>query len=173
MIKKLAFITTMIIAFTTNTFAQITFTDVMVFANTASEKAHQLTAVQSEKSIGALNEPARILLPLQQASWQGGNVSFTMKVDPVKQNYITVRLWGSDVNTTRLYIICNGKQIGYRHLGDIDMLDIGSEAPFYNERFFYNTSPLPLSITKGKRTVEVKICSQGAIWGYGQTWDKY
>ena len=171
--KRLLIITALAVYTSIRIFAQTVFTDVLTLANNASEKTHQLTAVQSRITPGGLNEQSRLLLPLEPVSWQGGHLSFVMKVDPAKQNYITVRLWGSDVNHNRLYLVCEGKQIGYRHLGDIDMLDIGSDGPFYNERFFYNTSPLPLSITKGKKQVAIKICSQGSTWGYGQTWDKY
>ncbi|WP_128396941.1 hypothetical protein [Botryobacter ruber] len=96
-----------------------------------------------------------------------------MKVDPVEQNYITVRLWGSDVNKSRLLLYCEGMQVGYRHLGDIDLLDIGTDAPFANGRFFYTTLPLPLNLTKGKQQVNLRIQSNGPIWAYGQTFDKY
>jgi len=38
-----------------------------------------------------------------------------------------VRLWGSDSTRNDLILFCEGKQVGYRHLGDIDLLDIGGE----------------------------------------------
>ena len=43
-----------------------------------------------------------------------------------------------------------GKQIGYRHLGDIDLLDIGGGEPAFPGRFIYVTTPLPLAMTRGK-----------------------
>lgn len=147
--------------------------DQVVFGNAPSEHDHQFTGGQSQQITGGLNETARILLPPTQKSWQGGSLSFNIKVDPEKQNYITTRLWGSDVNHNRLYFVCGDKQIGSRHLGDVDMLDVGSDHPYYNERFFYVTLPLPLSLTTGKQQLTFEIRSQGTIWGYGQTWDKY
>ena len=45
---------------------------------------------------GGLGEPARQLLPLEPVSYNGGWVSFRLKVDPQQQNYFTVKLWGSD-----------------------------------------------------------------------------
>lgn len=159
-----------------NSYAQkssTTVTDVIVFGNTVSETAHQFVGQESKEIRGGLNETARILLPSVKANWQGGAMSFNIKVDPEKQNYITTRFWGSDVNHDRLYFVCGDKQIGSRHLGDIDMLDIGSDAPFYNERFFYTTVPLPLSLTKGKQELQFEIRSQGVIWGYGQNWAQY
>ncbi len=148
-------------------------TDVLALGNEASEKAHHFMGGESRQITGGLNETARILLPATPAGWQGGKLSFTIKVDPDKQNYITTRFWGNDVSHNRLYFVCGDKQIGARHLGDIDMLDIGSDAPFYNDRFFYTTLPLPLSLTRGKQELPLEIRSQGMIWSYGQTWAQY
>ena len=147
--------------------------DEMTFGDAASEQLHQLSADQSSTAAAALGEPARCLLPLDSKDWQGGSVSFIMKVDPVKPNYFTIRLWGSDVNTNRLILFCEGTQIGYRHLGDVDLLDEGSEAPFCNGRFFYNTTILATEMTQGKTSVHLEIRSSGNIWGYGTTWEQY
>jgi len=161
---------------TLNSFAQKNDTSVIdeiSFGNAKSETAHQFSGEQSKATTAALNQTARILLPPTTANWQGGSLSFVIKVDPEKQNYITTRFWGSDVSKDRLYFVCGDKQIGVRHLGDIDMLDMGGDAPFYNERFLYTTTPLPLSLTKGKNELKLEIRSQGAIWGYGQNWQQY
>ena len=99
--------------------------DTLSFGSAASEKAHALTAELSEITKGGLEEPARTLLPREPLEWQGGKVAFTMKADPAAANYFTVKLWGSDQTRNRLTLFCEGKQVGYRHLGDIDMLDIG------------------------------------------------
>ena len=98
-----------------------------------------------------------------------------MKVDPDKINYMTVRLWGSDMNENRLKLFCEGKQVGYHHLGDVDLLDFGTDgdSPAFNGRFFYNTSPLPLALTKGKSELHFEVRSIGRIWGYGATFDEY
>ncbi|MBC8054219.1 MAG: hypothetical protein H7Y13_14245 [Sphingobacteriaceae bacterium] len=147
--------------------------DMLILGNSASEKSHQLQPIQSETLKGGLNESARRLLPVEPASWQGGKLVFTMKVDPGKQNYFTAKFWGSDTNPNRLILFCDGKQIGYRHLGDIDILDIGGEEPVYNGRFFYNTTPLPISLTKGKTELRFEIRGNGPIWGYGTTFEQY
>ncbi len=147
--------------------------DTLTFGDAASEKNHKLTAERSDLIHGGLGEPARRLLPAQPESWEGGRVAFTLKVDPAKPNYFTVRLWGSDANENRLVLFCEGKQIGYRHLGDIDMLDIANGSPALPGRFFYNTTPLPLEMTKGKTQLAFEIRSSGRIWGYGQTFEQY
>lgn len=147
--------------------------DRIVFGNAASERAHALEAKNGEVIAGGLGEPARRLLPNAPADWQGGTMAFTLKVDPEKENYATIRLWGSDVTTNNLILFCDGKQIGYRHLGDVEILDIGGGAPGYNGRFFYNTSPLPLALTRGKTELRFEIRCTGPTWGYGDTFERY
>jgi hypothetical protein len=147
--------------------------DTLVFGDQSSENSHAVSAENSEIIKGAFDEPARRLLPFEKGDWQGGRIAFTLKVDSEKQNYVTLRLWGSDATTNRLILYIDGKQIGYRHLGDYDILDNGTEEPFYNERFFYITSPLPESLTKGKSALRVEIRSTGSIWSYGQNFAQY
>ena len=100
-------------------------------------------------------------------------MAFTLKVDPAQPTYFTVKLWGSDVSENRLYLFCEGKQIGYRHLGDVDMLDAGTDQPAYAGRFYYATTPLPLAMTQGKSTLHFEIRSTGRVWGYGTTFEQY
>ncbi|MEA5402760.1 hypothetical protein VB776_07535 [Arcicella sp. DC2W] len=147
--------------------------DNLYFGDSESAKLHQVNGQNIKTIQGGLAQPAIVLLPPTTASWTGGLVTFTLKIDKDNLNYLTAKFWGNDVTQNRLYLVCEGKQIGSRHLGDIDMLDIGNDAPFYNDRFFYTTTPLPLSLTKGKSEIQVEIRSNGPIWGYGQTWDKY
>ena len=149
------------------------FIDKLILGNEISENAHRFSGGESKIIKGGLGETARVLKPKEVPNWQGGSLSFTIKVDPEKQNYITTRFWGSDVSKDRLYFVCGDKQIGSRHLGDVDMLDVGSDFPFYNERFFYTTLPLPLTLTNGKTELTFEIRSQGWIWGYGKNWKEY
>lgn len=46
--------------------------DRLILGNAASEKEHELQAEQSEIVEGACKQPARILLPLETPSWEGG-----------------------------------------------------------------------------------------------------
>ncbi|BCM94179.1 hypothetical protein IAD21_06082 [Abditibacteriota bacterium] len=153
--------------------AQSGIIDSLTFGSAASEAAHELNAPNSDTVVGTLGEPARRLLPLAPARWEGGRMSFTLKVDPVKINYVTVRLSGDDVTENRLMLYVDGKQIGYRHLGDIEQLDYGTPEPAYKGRFFYNTTPIPLSVTQRKTQVQMEIRSLGRIWGYGSDFDQY
>jgi hypothetical protein len=147
--------------------------DRIVFGNAAQEQEHHLVAEHSDVTTGGLGESARRLLPLEPKDWQGGTLSFTMKVDPAKANYFSVRLWGSDRTSDRLILFCEGKQIGYRHLGDVDILDDANGSPGFGGRFFYTATPLPVEMTKGKTEVHLEIHSNGRVWGYGTNWEQY
>jgi hypothetical protein len=150
--------------------------DVIHLGDPGSEKAHDLKGDHQELvSDGALGETARRLLPLDNPNWQGGRIDFTMKVDPDKQNYFTAKFWGGEANANRLVLFVDGKQVGYHHIGDVDLLDFGNdsgEAPCPG-KFFYNTCPLPLQATSGKNEVSLEIRAMGEIWGYGQTFEQY
>ena len=147
--------------------------DMIVFGSPASEQTHGLSTERSETTVGALGEAGRRLLPLAAHGWEGGKASFKMKVDPERQNYFTARFSGDEVNENYLILFCEGKQLGYRHLGDIDVLALPDEAPRYNGRFYYVTTPLPLTMTQGRKEVSLEIRAIGKIWGYGQTFAEY
>ena len=147
--------------------------DRISFGDEASEKEHTLVAGRSEAFRGGLDEPARRLLPPAQESWEGGSVSFMVKCDPEAPNYLTLRLWGSDVSEDRLILFCEGKQVGYRHLGDIDTLDLGSPGPAVPGRFFYRTSPLPPEMTHGHAELHLEVRSTGRIWNYGRNFAEF
>jgi hypothetical protein len=147
--------------------------DMLVFGSADSEQAHSLKTDHSEITKGALDEPARKLLPGGGEPWEGGRASLTMKVDPQKQTYLTARFWGDELDKNLLLLFCEGKQVGYRHLGDIDILALPDEEPRYNGRFYYVTTPLPPAMTKGKSEVHLEIRATGPIWGYGNNFDQY
>src|SRR5882724_9385917 len=149
--------------------------DTIAFGDSASEQSHALTAVRSEPIEGGLNQPSRQLLPLDSPSWDGGKVAFTMKVDPEKPTYFTIKLWGDDRGEERgrLLLFCEGKQVGTRHIGDVDCLDILANEPRFPGRFVYSTTTLPKAMTKGKQSVQVEVRALGRIWGYGDTWETF
>jgi hypothetical protein len=149
------------------------FTDTLVFGDAASEQAHGVVATGSDVVAGGLGALARRLLPQTPATWQGGTVSFRLKVDPAKRNYVTSKFWGGEANPDRLILFCDGKQIGFRPMGDIDTLDIGSEEPMYPGRFYYTTFPLPAALTAGKSDLACEIRATGPIWVYGTSFDQY
>ena len=147
--------------------------DTIVFGNAASETNHAFTGSHSEIIVGGLGQPARIALPQTDPAWEGGRLAFTLQVNPQKQNYATVKLWGSDATQNQLVLFCEGEQIGYRHLGDIDILDIGGGEAAFPGRFIYITTPLPLAMTKGKTELHMEIRSYGPTWGYTGEFEKF
>lgn len=147
--------------------AQTKVVDELQFGNVAEERRHGLTETFSECYSGGLGEPARRLLPAKREDFRGGTLKFRLKVDPQTQNYCTFRFWGSEADQNYCMLFIEGKQIGYRHLGDYDCIHKGNEeAPSLN-RFYYVTTPLPKHLTAGKREVELEVRSYGPIWGYG------
>jgi hypothetical protein len=143
--------------------------DTITFGDTASEQSHGLAQTRSEVIRGGLGEPARQLLPLDPVSFNGGSVSFHLKVEPDQQNYFTVKLWGSDKGEERgrLILYLNGEQVGYRHEGDYDVLNQCDTEAIFPGRFLYQTLPLPTMLTRGKTNVLLKIEGLGRMWPYG------
>jgi len=149
--------------------------DTVKLGDAASERDHNLEAQNSDTVQGGLNEPARRLLPLSPQTFDGGWISFTMKVDPQEQSYVTAKFWGSDKGQAagRLVLYANGLQVGYRREGDYDVLNQCDEEGEAPGRFLYQTLPLPPSLTRGKTTVTLKIAALGPIWYYGTTFAQY
>lgn len=147
--------------------------DELVFGNEESEKKHGLVAERSEIVVGGLGEPCRRLLPGGERTWEGGVLRFKIRVDPKRLNYFTVRLWGDDVSANQLVLFVDGKQVGYRHLGDVEILDLGTDAAAYPGRFHYRTHPMPEKLTVGKEVVNCEIRASGPIWGYGNQFSVY
>jgi hypothetical protein len=149
--------------------------DTLIFGDANSEQSHTMTLQQSDVIHGGLDESAREFLPLSPISFEGGTVSFNMKTDPQQQNYVTVKLWGSDkgADRGRLMLFADGLQVGYRHEGDYDVLNQTDDEAEFPGRFLYQTLPLPPSMTHGKTSISLKIISLGAIWPYGTTFAQY
>ena len=147
--------------------------DTLVFGDAGSEAAHGMSATLSRVEAGGLGESSRRLLPGGPRPWQGGVLKFVVKVDPERQNYFTLRLWGGDVNRNPMTLHVEGKQIGYRHLGDIEVLELGTAAAPYPGRFHYRTCPLPLALTRGKDRIACEIRANGPISAYARSFEDY
>lgn len=147
--------------------------DVLVFGNRGSERKHVLADSLTEAYVGGLKQPARRMLPREEADYRGGWLRFKMKVNPERQNYFTVRCWGDEADESMVMLFIEGKQVGYRHLGDYDLLHFGNGGRPCPGCFYYVTLPLPLKYTKGKECVELELRSYGKTWGYGNTFEQY
>lgn len=149
--------------------------DLITFGDAASESRHGFTTEHSESFTGGLDQPARRLLAGGPFFWEGGFVGWTMKVDPEKQNYLTVKLWGSDrgYQKGRLILFAEGYQVGYRHESDHDLLNQLDDDPLAPGRFLYVTVPLPPNLTQGRTSLDLKIIATGPIWFYGSHFEQY
>lgn len=136
------------------------FLDQIVFGDTASETAHHFQGAFTSAIIGLFGEPARVSNPREPVEGQGGDLTFSMKVDPVLRNYVTVKLSGNEASSVSMIHI-NGEQVGYISNGDYEAINKGWMLP---NRFFYNTILLPLESTAGKDTIEITIKSFNP-WG--------
>ena len=146
--------------------------DTLSIGSDVSEKSHGLLIEKAARVTGGLDQPALQLLPGKSMSWKGGTMAFTLKVDPNEQNYLTVKLWGSDKGKGRLVLFANEFQVGYRSEGDYDALcqtDEEAEAP---GRFIYETVLLPPNLTKSKSHLTLKIRAEGWVWPYGSSFDQ-
>ena len=148
--------------------------DTVYFGNAASESDHGVVAVSSDIVTGGLGQPARRLLPLAPASYQGGTVTFTLKVDPSAPNYVTFKFWGSDrgERAGRLLLYSEGKQIGYRDQGDYDAVNQMEDLPLCPGRFVYTTLPLPPGLTNGKSAISLTLEPIGWIFQYGNSFEQ-
>jgi DUF1680 family protein len=94
---------------------------------------------------------------------EGGNFSFTMKVDPNENNTLVCSYWGMD-NRGRIFdIFVNDQKIGTEDLGKFRM-----------NKFYDVGYPLPKELTSGKSSVNVKFVprqnnSAGPVYGIRMT----
>ena len=157
--------------------------DAITFGKPTSETAHHFDAAASQVINGGLGQPARVLLPLKPRQIYGGQMSFTLRCNPRRLNYITVKYWGNDrgEDLGRLILYCNGLQVGYRMMSDYGLIsgaeNAGAESypgsrPFPG-RFFYVTEPLPRKLTRGKHHVRLTIQAIGHDWMYGSNFNQY
>jgi len=154
-------------------FAQNKRLDEINFGDTKSETKHTLEVYLSDTAHNELGDFGRRMLPYVRPTFQGGTIAFTMKVDPAEQNYLTVKCWGSEKDEAMVMLFINGRQVGYRHLGDIDLLHRGNGSPPALGRYYYITLPLPKQQTIENKEVRLELRSYGSIWDYGETFERY
>ena len=88
--------------------------DQIVFGNADSESTHNLKGEFTSVITGFLGEPARVSNPRVPAAGQGGDLTFTMKVDPSLRNYLTVKFSGEESSSGYTSMVnINGEQVGF------------------------------------------------------------
>ncbi|GAB2859519.1 hypothetical protein GCM10027074_28280 [Streptomyces deserti] len=130
--------------------------DLLDFGDPDSESAHGFHGPDTEVVDGHAGDRARVAKPLATPDIKGGDLRFTLAVDPVHQNYLTVKFWGGDTSAYKTIAYINGEQIGYRRSGDYEALNTGTSRPLPG-RFFYATVMLPLEHTRGQTRAEITL----------------
>ncbi|QYX76787.1 fibronectin type III domain-containing protein [Streptomyces akebiae] len=130
--------------------------DLVDFGDPDSEAAHDFHGPDTEVVDGNAGDRARVAKPLATPGIKGGDLRFTVAVDPVHQNHLTVKFWGGDTSTYKTIAYINGEQIGYRRSGDYEALNTGTNRPLPG-RFFYATIMLPLEHTRGRTRAEITL----------------
>ncbi len=82
-------------------------------------------------------------------------LTFTVKIDPYKQNYLSLKLHSSE-KYTPIFLYIDGKQLGYAKCGDFEALNLGYGS-FKPEGYFYVTTAIPLLYTKDKNEIELAL----------------
>ena len=105
-------------------------------------------------------------------------MAVTLKCDPEKQNYFTVKFWGGDTGDGILWV-CD-PATGYMNISNtrqpmrnggvdrkewVELITTDSE-PQYSGGFIYSTYLIPMIYTKGKNYVSLRIYSTGGPANY-------
>jgi len=145
--------------------------DTLVFGNTTSETAHSLSTTDSTVITGALSQSARRFTPTSSEGVWGGTATFTMAVEEAENNYVTVKMWGGEAGSDQgqLMLLVEGALDGWYFLGEVDALDIASNDPRCDGRFYYHTLPIPYGYTSGSSSISLSIISMGALSNYAST----
>ena len=144
--------------------------DKLILGDAQSEKEHSFYAPEG---VSVITNNARIILPPTHGGWAGDKIVFRMSINPQYQNYISVKFKNAESNQNLLFLFIEGKQIGYRPLGDYDVLCGANNEPLAQDGYFYQTVPLPKNMTQGKTIIELAIGVTGWIWPYGTTFEQY
>ena len=150
--------------------------DTLQFGNTPSETQHSLSATGTVVTTGGLGQTCREILP-------NTFLTFTLAVNPAVNNYLTVKLWGSDSNTNTLYLYKLGSTTSlpssnhygfYNNYNDGVYTDLMPPIYFtltgvvpFPGRFYYVTLLIPPSLINASTgTATVQLGAVGALSPY-------
>ncbi|MDH7569869.1 MAG: hypothetical protein QHJ73_09820, partial [Armatimonadota bacterium] len=132
--------------------------DEIRFGDPASEATHEFAGAGCPVHAGALGEKCRRIAP-------GGALVFSLRCDPTTQNYLTLKLWGSDRDVATLFLFNGQRRVG-DYLGEWPELDLCKGEAGFPGRFYLVTYPLPREMTDGKTRVLLRIAAVGSINPY-------
>ena len=126
-----------------------------------SESSHSFNSGLSGSpatGIAALGQTFRA--PSNGGPGTGSNeLEFTMAVSSTLQNYLTIRLWGSDHQPASIWL--QGT-----NFGGYDFMDDNGTGgpPSFPNRFYYSTMAIPISMTQGKTSVTLVLYELDGPW---------
>jgi len=125
--------------------------DSVIFGDVDSESTHSVSAPFTSIQIGGLGQTYRRISV-------SGSITFTLACDSVRQNYLTVKLWGSDTvsGIQYLYLYDPANRIG-TYEDDWPEVAVWTSQPPFPGRFVYSTYLIPKSLTAGKTEVTLKL----------------
>ncbi|MBQ7573526.1 MAG: S-layer homology domain-containing protein [Clostridia bacterium] len=137
--------------------------DYVILGDEASEKAHNTDTGKSVAGYGGLGDTYRQIYPGDD------KILVTMKVDPKRMNYITVKLWGSESENKEIKNLMINDEYGtiQAKYGTVwPVWDNMYEEPAQRESYFYATYRLPMAMTYGKNEVRFVIYHGGDANAY-------
>lgn len=137
--------------------------DAVVFGNEESEAEHNVEPGKSAVGYGGLGDTYRQLYPGDDRIW------FTLKVDPDRMNYVTLKLWGSEFENKEVcsLLINDEYDTMATKYGTIwNVPDYMYEEPAQRDSYFYATVRLPMAMTHGKTELKLYINHYGAYSAY-------
>lgn len=138
--------------------------DYCVFGDEESEAAHNVDPGRSVVGYGGLGDTYRQLYPGDDEKlW------VTMKVDPDRMNYVTVKLWGSEFENQQIKTLMINDEYGtlQAKYGTMwPVWDYMYDEPAQRDSYFYATYRLPMAMTYGKTEVRLQIYHYGDYSAY-------
>ena len=137
--------------------------DYVVLGDEESEKAHNADTGKSVVGYGGLGDTYRQIYPGDDKIW------VTMKVDPDKMNYITVKLWGSECENKEIQNLMINDEFGtlQAKYGTVwPVWDNMYEEPGQRGSYFYATYRLPMAMTHGRTEVRFQVYHGGDANAY-------
>jgi hypothetical protein len=164
-----------------NAIDQLTFGDVT--ADASSESNHNFEPGYSSSQmpstgVGALSQTYREPFGLGDSNTDGPQqLVFTMAVDPTRQNYLTIKLWGSDVDGGSIYLagspVGQDTPVSVQNFPNGSLVDNQGGPPAFPGRFFYYTVPIQESLTLGKSSTQLTLSFISFYDYYGGTGFNY
>ncbi len=164
-----------------NAIDQLTFGDVTTDAfselNHNFEPGYSASQMPST-GVGALAQTYREPFGLGDNNTDGPQqLVFTMAVDPTRQNYLTIKLWGSDVDAGSIYLagtpVGQDTPVTVQNFPNGSLVDNQGGPPAFPGRFFYYTVPIQESLTVGKTSTQLTLSFISFYDYYGGTGFNY